>query len=93
MTPTEPVGPAAAGVVESEVGDSVALFHPDSGRVFVLNATAADVWRLCDGALAFDQLVDALAEAYGTDAPSIRDDVAAAVERLRAGGLLRPGGG
>lgn len=82
------VGPAVAGVVESDVDASMALFQPDSGHVFVLNPTAADVWRLSDGELTLDQVVDALARAYGTEPAAIRADVAAAVEQLRDDGLL-----
>lgn len=89
----ERVGPAMAGVVETDVDASVALFHPGSGQVFVLNATAADVWRLSDGELTLDQVVEALARAYATVPDAIRADVAAAVERLRADGLLTPAGG
>lgn len=92
VLPTELVGPAVAGVVESEIDESVALFHPGTGRVYVLNPSAADVWRLSDGELTFDQMVAALASSYATEPQAIRDDVAAAVQRLREDGLLAPGG-
>jgi PqqD family protein of HPr-rel-A system len=84
------VGPAAPGVVETEVDDSVALFQPESGQVFVLNVTAADVWRLSDGELTLDEVVAALAVAYGKAPEAIRADVAATVDRLRDDGLLAP---
>lgn len=93
MVPTERVGPAVAGVIESEIDDAIALFHPDSSKVFVLNSTAGDVWRLSDGELTFDQLVGALARSYATEPGLITDDVAAAVDQLRRDGLLTPGGG
>ncbi|MGI8684022.1 MAG: HPr-rel-A system PqqD family peptide chaperone [Acidimicrobiales bacterium] len=87
------VGPAVAGVVETEVDDSVALYQPDSGQVFVLNITAADVWRLGDGELTLDEVVAALAQAYGKAPEEIHADVAATVDRLREDGLLTPAGG
>ena len=82
------VGPVAPGVVETEVDDSVALFQPESGQVFVLNVTAADVWRLSDGDLTLDEIVDALAVAYGKAPEAIHADVSATVDRLRNDGLL-----
>lgn len=84
------VGPAVGGVVETEIDDSVALFHPGSGQVFVLNPTAADVWRLSDGTSTVHELVELLAHAYATSPEAIHDDVVAAVARLRADGLLPP---
>lgn len=93
MQPTERVGPPVPGVVETDVDDGVALFHPASGQVFVLNATAGDVWRLSDGDHTFAEVVAALARAYGTEPDAISADVAAAVARLRADGLLVPATG
>ncbi len=87
------VGPAVHGVVETEVDESIALLHPDSSQVYVLNATAADVWRLSDGELTLDGVVAALAVAYGATPESIRAEVAATVGRLRDDGLLMPAGG
>ena len=93
MTPSERVGPPVAGVIESEIDERIALFHPGSSRVFVLNSTAGDVWRLSDGELTFDQLVAALASSYATKPERIREDVASAVEQLRRDGLITTGGG
>ncbi len=81
------------GVVETEVDESIALLHPDSSQVYVLNATAADVWRLSDGELTLDGVVAALAVAYGATPESIQAEVAATVDRLRNDGLLTPAGG
>lgn len=93
MASTERVGPAAEGVVETEVDGGVALFEPGSGQVFVLNTTAGDVWRLSDGELTFDQLVTTLARSYSVEPDAISDDVAAAIGQLRHDGLLPPPGG
>lgn len=38
-----------AGVEERQAGDDLVLYEPTAGRLHVLNATAARVWRLCDG--------------------------------------------
>lgn len=80
---------AADGIVETEVGGQVALFHPGRQAAAVLNDTASDLWRLSDGAHSLDEVVDLLADAYGTTADAIRPDVLDAVESLRVQGFLR----
>ena len=56
----KPVGPRAAGVVEREVEGCFALLCADGDRVLVLNETASDLWRLIDGDLTLDVIVDLL---------------------------------
>lgn len=82
------VGPPGHGVVESEIDDCVALFHPGTGKATVLNATAGDIWRLSDGELTLPELTAVLARAYGVEPASIAGEVAEAVARLRERGLL-----
>jgi hypothetical protein len=84
----EVVGPAAEGIVESELDQDLALFHPGTSQVVVLNATAADVWRLSDGEHSLDGLVALLAQAYGVAGASIRHDVEATVALLRLHGFI-----
>lgn len=90
--PAGVVGPPGEGVVETEIDDCVALFHPGTAEATVLNATASDIWRLSDGSLTLPQLTDALARAYGVEPASIAGDVAEAVDRLRQRGLLADDG-
>lgn len=90
MARAEIVGPAVPGVVETELDDDVALFHPRTGQVVILNATAADVWRLSDGEHTLEALVAVLARAYAVEGSSIRDEVAAAVSDLGRHGFLAP---
>lgn len=40
-----------AHVEERSAGSELVLYDPVGGRLHVLNATAAAVWRLCDGSL------------------------------------------
>lgn len=82
------VGPAVPGVVETELDGDIALFHPATGRVVILNGTASDVWRLSDGEHTVRSLVAHLARAYGVDDDSIRADVEAALSELRTNGFL-----
>lgn len=82
------VGPPSDGVVETEIDDCVALFHPVTGEAVVLNTTASDIWRLSDGELTLPQLAATLARFYGVDPAAIEDEIGATVDRLREGGLL-----
>ena len=91
--PAGRIGPPIDDVVETEIDESVALFHPVSGEAVVLNSTASDIWRLSDGELTLDELTAVLARSYGVDPGAIRDDVVRAVGDLRARGLLCDDGG
>ncbi|MGH9158285.1 MAG: PqqD family protein [Acidimicrobiales bacterium] len=82
------VGPGVPGVVETEIDGCLALFHPETGRVLVLNATASDIWRLADGAHDLAAVTALLAHAYGVRAPEIDHEVALAVADLRRHGFL-----
>lgn len=54
----------------------------------VLNATASDVWRLCDGEQTLEEIVALLASAYQADAAVIRPDVEKTVAELVDAGFL-----
>jgi hypothetical protein len=56
--------------------------------VVVLNATASDVWRLCDGEQTLDEIVDLLASAYQAEASVIRPDVEKTIADLVDAGFL-----
>ena len=84
------VGPRRDDVVETEIDDDISLFDPRSQEVYVLNGTASDVWRLCDGDHTADEIVALLAAAYATDADVIRDEVAATIAEFAERGLLAP---
>ena len=78
----------AARIIEREIAGCLALFHPDTAEVLVLNETASDVWRLIDGELTLESIVLALARTYGVEAGAIRDDVGRTVDFLRNNGFL-----
>jgi hypothetical protein len=79
-------------VLETEVGGDLSLYHPASETVAVLNATASDVWRLCDGDLTLDEAVSTLARAYGIAEAAIVDEVARVVDDLTDQGFLSEAG-
>ena len=92
MTERQPsgglVGPPPAHVLETEIKGDISLFDVNRDQVSVLNATASDVWRLCDGEHTLDEIVDLLSGAYGRSAAEIRSDVEATVAKLVEEGFL-----
>lgn len=89
--PSAKVGPPAAHIVESEVDGRISLFDPQSQEVSMLNDTASDVWRLCDGTSTLDQVVDLVAKAYGVEPDAVGDEVKATVQTFYDKGLLAGG--
>jgi len=63
------------------------LVFPEAA--LLLNETAAEILKLCDGERTVEQIVDALAQQFvGADRQMIADEVAELLTRLRTRGLL-----
>lgn len=77
-----------ASLIESEIDGDISLYDPTSETVTVLNGTASDVWRLCDGHHTLKEMIELLASAYGVDADDIRHDVMTTLEQLEKSGLV-----
>lgn len=72
-----------ASLTEVEIDGEVAVYHPVSDSVVLLNPSASLIWRLtADGAVALDDLVPPVAEAFGIDADEARRGVEAGVDVL-----------
>ncbi|MEX2422683.1 MAG: PqqD family protein [Acidimicrobiia bacterium] len=82
------IGPPPEHIIETEVQGDVSLYDAKREQVVVLNATASDVWRLCDGEQTLDEIVSLLASAYQADASTIRPDVEKTVAELVEAGFL-----
>ena len=82
------IGPPPPHVIETEVRGDISLYDAQREQVLVLNATASDVWRLCDGEQTFDQIVALLAGAYGIEASTIKPDVERTIKQLVDEGFL-----
>lgn len=82
------IGPPQPHVIETEVRGDISLYNPRDESVLVLNPTASDVWRLCDGEQTFEEIVSMLAAAYGTEAAAIRADVQRTIEQFASEGFL-----
>lgn len=66
------------------------LYDPETSQLHVLNATAAMVWGLCDGATTRAQMVSEIREslAGAPDAATVRKDVDEILGRFASEGLL-----
>jgi hypothetical protein len=82
------VGPPPSHIIETEIDGDISLYDPSNERVIVLNGTASDVWRLADGEMTLDAIVEALARAYSTPRDAIMADVEKLVVDLTEQGLL-----
>ncbi len=84
------IGPPHAHVIETEVKGDISLFDAETNNVIVLNSTASDVWRLCDGEQTLEEIISLLAQAYQCPADRIRSDVTETIEELVDKGVLPP---
>lgn len=77
-------------VVFRPLGPEWVLYDPESRKVHVLNATAALVWRLCDGEHRTEDMVRTLRETVepSPDEATVRVDVRETIRTFRSEGLL-----
>jgi Coenzyme PQQ synthesis protein D (PqqD) len=78
-------GDAASAV---PLDDDLALYDDVGWLLILLNASAAAVWRLCDGATSVDDIVRTCAEAKREDASVIAGDVRRTLSKLAELGLV-----
>lgn len=90
MTSSPRVGPPRPHIIETEIDDEVSLYNAQNERVMVLNITASDVWRLCDGEQTLDEIVDLIAKAYRVDRERINSEVALTIGRFVEADFLPP---
>lgn len=76
-----------ADVVAEDLGADICLYRA-TDEVLVLNRTAADVWRLCDGQSSVSEIVATLADAYRTPAATIAPDIDAVLADLIGRGYV-----
>lgn len=85
---SERVGPPAPHVLETQIGDGVGLFAPGAEEAVVLNGTASEIWRLCDGESTAEGIVEVLAAAYRMDPDAIRQQVLDAIKEFQERGFF-----
>jgi hypothetical protein len=77
------------GLLTEQVDDELLVFDQDNTVACRLNASAALVWRHCDGKHTVDQLVKVLAQEFGD--VSDDDQVVIALDNLVKHGLIESG--
>lgn len=82
------VGPASSHVLETEIGEDISLYDPQTEQVTVLNGTASDIWRLADGSYTVEEITELLASSYQVSPDSIGADVEKTVDELSEAGLI-----
>jgi hypothetical protein len=75
-------------IAERPFDGGLVLYHPERQEIYLLNASATYVWRLCDGTRGPGLIVEALAEVYPLLRHAIEEDIPDLLHRLLAAGLL-----
>ena len=70
------------------VADEALIYETDTGGIHKLDPVATAVCRLLDGQHTVDDVIDALAEAFGAARDTVASDVVALVVELEDRGLL-----
>lgn len=74
------------GLIVKELGQELAIYDEREHRAHELNATAASVWRHCDGESSIRDIAAAMAAESGL--PADEEIVKLGIEQLSRGGLL-----
>lgn len=75
-------------VLVHELDGQLLLLLPGSSEVLHLDAVASDVWRAMATGPTREELVTALAEAYGVDPAVVAQDLVPVLTVLRRSGLV-----
>ena len=78
----------ADSLMEYHLEDELTVYDATSDVVHILNPTAAEVWRLCDGTNAVDEIVSMLAQTYDLNPEDVEADVLEVIEQLCQAQLL-----
>jgi Coenzyme PQQ synthesis protein D (PqqD) len=79
------------GLSERALPDELVLYDPKTDKAYLLNRSAAAIWDLCDGERSLPELAAELAGG-AVSGEGLLQEVASAIERLCAEGLLEPPG-
>lgn len=78
---------ANARLTEVEIDGEVAVYHPGTDKVVLLNASASEIWRRTP-ITSFEQLSEAVAEVFGIEVEQALAGVRTGIELLLAEQLL-----
>jgi PqqD family protein of HPr-rel-A system len=76
-------------VASFPLDDEVVLYEPASAQTYVLNATGAYVWHLCDGSRTLESIAGLVAEHFGIDHARALQDASTLLDDLQRAGLLK----
>ncbi|MGE3912507.1 MAG: PqqD family protein [Chloroflexota bacterium] len=79
---------ALPSVTSYPLDDELVLYTPTDGQAYILNHTAARVWRLLDGTRTDVVVARELSDTYGEEYDQVLADVRELVEHLQTVGLL-----
>jgi Trk K+ transport system NAD-binding subunit len=79
-------------VLAQTVDGTTVLVDTDRNRIYELNETAGDLWRMLGDGSDPDAIIDALVERYDAPAERIREEVETTLATLAAHRLLVPPG-
>jgi PqqD family protein of HPr-rel-A system len=88
MTASAPRPKATAGYQETDIGDEYLFYDAATDLVHVLNASAREIYLLCDGSRTEDEIVSEFAARYPTDESTARRDAQQVLGRLHQLGML-----
>jgi hypothetical protein len=80
----------AENIIWREIGDEIAIVRDDGLKLYVLNKTAARIWKMCDGNYNSDEIAARLCESYDVSLEQAKSDVRNALAGMMEKGLLRP---
>jgi pyrroloquinoline quinone biosynthesis protein D len=75
-------------VINRDLGDEHLFYDGEGDRLHVLNGTARDIYRMCDGSRTLEEIARALTDKYEVDVESALADVRATVGQLVELGIL-----
>jgi PqqD family protein of HPr-rel-A system len=79
---------ATPGILGKDLGDEYLFYDSANERVHVLNATARQIYLLCDGRASVREIVERFRAQFAIDDSTAHRDVEETLERLHALGLV-----
>jgi hypothetical protein len=74
--------PSARALPAVEIDGELVCYDPETQTLHQLNATAALVWRMCDGASTVEEIVTRVAREFDCSVATVERDVRALVDRF-----------
>jgi hypothetical protein len=88
VAPTSVLAPRP-DVLDLDLGDGLILYDPERSLVHHLNASAAEIWRRCDGRRPVSAVATDLAVKYGVPMEQMGKQVRLAIWRFDSLGVVR----